>query len=52
MVGYRDVDLHTMSVWSLGGGMQGTHIDRKFCEEEHEVSVVSLMKKYGQLSRR
>lgn len=50
MVGYRDVDLHKMSVLLLGGGMDGTHIDRKFCEEEYEVSVVSSMKKYGQFS--
>lgn len=50
VVGYRDVDLDKMSVLLLGGGMHGTHIDRKFCEEEYEVSVVSSMKKYGQFS--
>jgi len=36
-----------MSVLSLGGGMFDTYIDGKFCEEEYEVSVVSLMEKYG-----
>jgi hypothetical protein len=50
VVGYRNIDLHRMSVWPLGGGMHGTHIDRKFCEEEYEVSVVPSMKKYGQFS--
>lgn len=28
--------------------MHRTHIDRKFCEEEYEVSVVSSMEKHGQ----
>lgn len=36
-----------MSVLLLGGGMLDTHIDGKFCEEEYEVSVVSLIGKYG-----
>ena len=47
VVGYRDVDLHTMSGFLLGGGTDGTHIDRKFCEKEYEVSMVSVMEKYG-----
>lgn len=42
-----------MLIWAdvslvAGGGMHRTHIDRKFCEEEYEVSVVSSMEKYGQ----
>jgi len=50
VVRYRHVDLHGMSVLSLGGGMQGTYVDRKFCEEEYEVSMVSSMEKHGQFS--